>query len=113
VSTKSEAVKILDEYIRRHDDCVGKGDFAPVASLFDLDAELVFMGVPLGPFHGPHAIRQAFCDHPPAGKLRIVSLDEKDRHAVRATFESGVGGKGSLTLTTRNGLIDRLIIDLR
>lgn len=113
MSTEPEAARVLEEYVRLHDDGVRKEDFAPLAAMFDLDAELVFMGVPLGPFHGRHAVHQAFCDQPPSGKLQIVSLDEEGPRTVRATFESGADGKGSLTLTTRNGLIEQLIIDLR
>jgi hypothetical protein len=103
----------LEEYVRRHDEGVRKGEFAPLAALFDVNASMLFVGVPLGPFYGRDAIHQAFREQPPSGELQIISLDEGRDRTVRATFGSGTDREGSLTLTTRDGLIDQLVIDLR
>ena len=79
---------------------------------YDEDAELVFVGVPVGPFHGRDAIEQAYLVQPPDDE--ILLLDERE--------EGGelVGGyawrrnpdvrAGELRLMVEDGRTKRLVV---
>jgi hypothetical protein len=92
---------------------VSTGDFSPLAPLFRSDARLVFLGTSLGPFEGREAILEAFRKWPPSSELREVSVTDAGEQTTRAEFESSDASRGRLTLTERDGRIEKLVIDLR
>jgi hypothetical protein len=63
------------DLVRRHaalfNDAVRTGDWAPFAALFGEDAELRFLGVPVGPFHGRAAIEDAYRRQPPDDEILL------------------------------------------
>ena len=73
----------LAEHERRFNDAVSSGDFAPLVELFADDAELEFVGVPVGPFVGRDAIAAAYETQPPDDALDVQSVDMEARRNLR------------------------------
>jgi steroid Delta-isomerase len=76
------------------------------------DAELVFEGVPVGPFRGRAEIAAAYREQPPDDEVELLGIREEDDDAVASygwSREPGVRA-GELRLTRRDGLIARLVV---
>ena len=82
---------------------VRSGDWSPLVDLFADDAELEFVGIPVGPFHGREAIAEAYRAMPPDDE--IVLLDGGPRYAWSREPERPAG---ELHLEERDGSIARL-----
>ncbi len=105
-------MQALREHVERFNAAVRSGDFGAMLAHYDEDAELVFVGVPVGPFHGRDAIEQAYLVQPPDDE--ILLLDERE--------EGGelVGGyawrrnpdvrAGELRLMVEDGRTKRLVV---
>jgi steroid Delta-isomerase len=76
-----------------------------MVSFFAEDAELVFEGIPVGPFNGREAIASAYAEQPPDDA--IVLLDSEGTYAWANEPEVPAG---RMFLTERNGEIARLVI---
>ncbi|MDQ4082190.1 MAG: nuclear transport factor 2 family protein [Actinomycetota bacterium] len=104
------------ELLRRHVELfnvgVRSGDFGPMLEQFADDAELVFEGVPVGPFRGADAITVAYREQPPDDELEVLgaSRDGGDivaRYAWRR--QPGVRA-GEMRLTPAGDRIRRLVV---
>src|SRR5829696_9589623 len=58
-------VALLSDHVARFNAGVRSGDFGPMVDGFTDDAELVFEGIPVGPFRGRAAIAAAYRNQPP------------------------------------------------
>jgi steroid Delta-isomerase len=76
-----------------------------MVAAFSQDAELVFEGIPVGPFSGREAIGAAYAAQPPDDE--IVLLDE---HGTYAWAKEPEVAAGQMFLTERDGEIARLVI---
>lgn len=76
-----------------------------MVAAFSQDAELVFEGIPVGPFVGRDAIAKAYRAQPPDDE--IVLLDGDGTYAWAGQPEVPAG---QLFLTERDGEIARLVI---
>ena len=76
-----------------------------MVAAFSADAELVFEGIPVGPFVGREAIGEAYAAQPPDDE--IVLLDGDGTYAWAGQPEVPAG---QLFLTERDGEIARLVI---
>jgi steroid Delta-isomerase len=72
---------------------------------FAEDAELVFEGIPIGPFLGREAIGEAYAAQPPDDE--IVLLDADGAYAWSSAPDVPAG---QMFLTERDGEIARLVI---
>ncbi len=81
------------------------GDFGEMVSFFAEDADLIFEGIPIGPFIGRDAIGEAYAAQPPDDE--IVLLDGDGTYAWAKEPEVPVG---QMFLTERDGQIARLVI---
>jgi steroid delta-isomerase len=95
----------LQRHVERFNRGVRSGDFGEMVSFFAEDAELVFEGIPVGPFHGREAIASAYAEQPPDDA--IVLLDSDGTYAWANEPEVPAG---RMFLTERNGEIARLVI---
>jgi steroid delta-isomerase len=95
----------LQMHVARFNRGVRTGDFGPMVEAFSDDGELVFVGIPVGPFVGREAIREAYRAQPPDDE--IVLLDGDGSYAWAAEPEIPAG---QLFLTERDGEIARLVI---
>ena len=98
-------VSLLEEHVRRFNAGVRSGDFGPMVAAFSDDAELVFEGIPVGPFSGRDAIAAAYGAQPPDDE--IVLLDGDGTYAWAKEPEVPAG---QMFLTERDGEIARLLI---
>jgi SnoaL-like domain len=90
---------LRDEYVGRFNEGVRSGDWSRLLELLADDAELEFVGIPVGPFHGRDEIAEAYRAQPPDDEL--VLLDDR-RYAWAREPERPAG---ELHLEERDGRI--------
>jgi hypothetical protein len=102
----------LPAHVERFNEGVRSGDFGPMLDAFATDAELVFEGVPVGPFDGIEAIAAAYAAQPPDDEVRIVGTPRLEAGVEIADYAWAKEGRtaGRLLLTARDGAIVRLVI---
>jgi steroid Delta-isomerase len=98
-------LSLLEEHVERFNAGVRSGDFGPMAAAFAEGAELVFEGIPVGPFAGREAIGAAYAAQPPDDE--IVLLDDDGTYAWAKEPETPAG---RMFLTEREGKIAHLRI---
>ena len=103
----------LERHVETFNAAVRSGDYGPLVALFAQDATLVFVGVPVGPFHGGVAIAAAYAAQPPSDTMRILAVRTADDGTVVEDFSwSAAGGarSGEMRLTVEGDLIRRLVV---
>jgi hypothetical protein len=63
---------LLHAYVERVNAGVRSGDWAPMLELVAPDAELEFVGIPVGPFVGREAIGDAYRAQPPDDEIVLL-----------------------------------------
>jgi steroid delta-isomerase len=101
---------VLQEHARRFNDAAADGDFGPLVELFADHAELVFDGVPVGPFVGRKAIAEAYAAQPPDDGIDVLSVDEDPDGVVVERFAWRRGGTGTMRITLAGNSIARLVV---
>jgi steroid delta-isomerase len=103
---------LLDEHVKRFNAAVRSGDFAPMLENFADHAEMVFEGVPVGPFIGRDAIAEAYREQPPDDELDVLDV-RRDGDTIVAGYawrrDPDVRA-GELRLTAEDGRISRLVV---
>jgi hypothetical protein len=102
-------VSLLVEHVARFNAGVPTGDWAPMLEPFADDAEMEFVGVPVGPFNGRDAIAEAYRSRPPDDEL-VVLEDRGDGTARYAWAQTPSTPAGELRLTADGGRITRLVV---
>jgi hypothetical protein len=106
------ALRLFDEHVRRFNAGVREGNFETMVEAFADDAELVFEGVPVGPFAGRNAIAAAYREQPPDDEIDVIDVREEDG-VVRARYawrrDAGTPA-GELRLTPVGDRIGRLVV---
>ena len=101
-------MSLLDREVAAFNNGVRTGDWSSLVELFTDDAELEFVGTPVGPFRGRGAIEEAYRTHPPDDE--IVVLEHRGNSAVYAWSRESERPAGELHLEERDGAIARLRI---
>ncbi len=102
--------------LRRHVELfnagVRSGDFGPMLALFTEDAELVFEGVPVGPFRSKEAIASAYRERPPDDEIEVFDPRELGDEIVAdySWLKQASIRAGELRLTGEAGRIRRLVV---
>jgi 3-hydroxyisobutyrate dehydrogenase-like beta-hydroxyacid dehydrogenase len=65
---------LLHRHVALFNEGVRSGNFEPMLSQFSDDADLVFEGVPAGPFHGRSAILDAYRQRPPDDEIDLLEV---------------------------------------
>ena len=100
-------MSLLLEYVERFNSGVRSGEWEPMLELLDPNAELEFVGIPVGPFAGREAIGEAYRVQPPDDEL--VLLDRIDElRAVYAWAKEPERPAGEVHLEERDGVIVRI-----
>jgi len=100
-------VSLLDDYVERLNAGVRTGEWKPMLELVAPDAELEFVGIPVGPFAGREAIGDAYRTQPPDDEL--VLLDRLgETSAVYAWAKEPARPAGEMHLEERDGAIVRI-----
>ncbi|MGZ8695579.1 MAG: nuclear transport factor 2 family protein [Gaiellaceae bacterium] len=105
-------MQALRDHVDRFNVAVQSGDYEPMLAAYADDAELVFVGVPVGPFHGRHAIAEAYRTQPPDDEILLLDEREEDGDLVAGyawAREPDVRA-GELRLTVRDGRTQRLVV---
>jgi ketosteroid isomerase-like protein len=101
----------MEAHVLSFNRAVSSGDFREMLSRFADDAELVFEGVPAGPFRGRDAIAQAYAEQPPDDTIELLEIVEGDPVVARYSWSQDEGAQsGRMVLHERAGLIERLIV---
>jgi steroid Delta-isomerase len=99
-------MSLLDREVAAFNDGVRTGDWSSFLELFTEDAELEFVGIPVGPYRGRAAIGEAYRTQPPDDE--IVVLEDRGDSAVYAWSREPERPAGELQLEERDGAIVRL-----
>ena len=106
-------VALLTDHVARFNAGVRSGDFGPMVDGFTDDAELVFEGIPVGPFRGREAIAAAYREQPPDDEIELLDVAQDGAGRVVASYawrrRPGVRA-GALVLSPRQQRIARLVI---
>ena len=104
--------RVLTEHVERFNEGIRSGDWAPMLAAFAPDAELVFQGLPVGPFAGRDAIEQAYREQPPDDEVRLLGSIRVEDGALVADYAWVREGTraGRMLLTPRDGAITRLVV---
>jgi hypothetical protein len=104
---------LLTDHVDRFNQGVRTGDFTPMLEHFSSEAELVFEGVPAGPFRGKEAIAAAYREQPPDDELDVLDARETEGGVIVAGYawrrEPGRRA-GEMRLTVLEGQIERLVV---
>jgi steroid Delta-isomerase len=106
-----DPVRLLHDHVLRFNEAARTGEWGPMLELFTEDAELVFEGVPAGPFRGRDAIAAAYAEQPPDDQvvtLRVLTDD--DVTALYAWRREPGTVAGRMVLTPHDGRIARLLV---
>jgi steroid Delta-isomerase len=105
----AEQPTLLTEYVERFNAGVRSGSWESMLELLAPEAELEFVGVPVGPFAGREAIAKAYRSQPPDDAL--VLFEERDENtAVYAWAREPTRPAGELHLEIDDGTIRRIRI---
>jgi steroid Delta-isomerase len=103
---------MLAEHVQRFNEAVRSGEYGPMLAAFAPDAEMVFEGVPVGPFVGRDAIAAAYAAQPPDDEVVLLGEPRVDGEVEEADYawESEGTRAGRMILTSRAGEIARLVV---
>jgi RimJ/RimL family protein N-acetyltransferase len=107
-----DSLALLHDYVTVHNECVRTGDWVPLGDWFAGDAELVFEGVPVGPFNGRAEIAAAYDERPPDDEVVVFSARVEDSRVVASYGWLREPGKqaGRMLVTPRSGKIQKLVV---
>ena len=107
-----EAVRLLHDHLIRFNEGVRTGDWAPMLERFADDGELVFEGVPAGPFRGRDVIAAAYAEQPPDDQIVTLHVEDDGAEvtALYAWRAAPAEVAGRLVLTPRRNEIARLLV---
>jgi RimJ/RimL family protein N-acetyltransferase len=106
-------LELLHDHVARFNAGVRTGDFGPMLELFADDAELVFEGVPAGPFRGRDAIAAAYRDQPPDDEVRMLDAEEREDGLVAARYawaREPESAAGEMRFTRAGERITKLVV---
>jgi steroid Delta-isomerase len=108
----STVADILRTHCERFNEGVRTGDFSAMLEDFTDDAEMVFEGVPVGPFVGRKAIADAYAIRPPDDEIDIVDTLEEGGVivAMYSWRREPERVAGRMILTPGEGRIARLMV---
>jgi steroid Delta-isomerase len=89
---------LLERHVELFNEAVRTGDYAPYLDTFAERAVMRFDDLPLGPFVGLDAIREAYLTQPPSDTMALIDMENVGSDSVRATFEWDAGGTGRMLL---------------
>ena len=103
---------VLVDHVRRFNEAIRSGVYDQMLDGFSADAEMVFEGVPVGPFAGREAIAEAYAQRPPTDEVRLLGDPCVHGDTVESDYAWAAEGRraGRMILTARDGQIARLVV---
>jgi cysteine desulfurase/selenocysteine lyase len=103
--------RLLEAHVERFNAGVESRDFDAMVDALAAEARLEFEGVPVGPFVGREAIRQAYVEQGPDEGIDLLVVREPSADTVVGAYRwRRSGGTGTMTATHRDGAIDGIVI---
>lgn len=104
--------QLLERHARLFNEAIWTGDFRPMLEHFTDDAELVFVGVPVGPFRGRDAIAAGYREQPPDEEIQMRRPRREEEELVvdYAWAKDRARQAGEMRFTVRDGRIARLVV---
>jgi hypothetical protein len=100
-------VTLVDDHVASFNEGVRTGDWSSMLARLTDDAELEFVGIPVGPFHGRDAVGDAYRAQPPDDEL-VVLRRLGDDAVVYAWAREPERPAGELWLDVRDGQVTRI-----
>jgi hypothetical protein len=100
-------VSLLTDYVERFNAATRSGEWQPMLELLAPDAELEFVGIPVGPCVGRDAIGDAYRTQPPDDEIVLLG-PRGELDAVYAWAREPTRPAGELHLDERDGAIVRI-----
>jgi steroid Delta-isomerase len=106
------SVELFERHVERFNQGVRSGDFSAMLEQFADDAELEFVGVPVGPFSGKDAIAAAYAEQPPDGEVDVLDVREEEGVVIADYAWRQDDGRraGRMLLTPDDGRIAKLVV---
>jgi steroid delta-isomerase len=98
-------------HVERFNDAVRTGDWSVFTATFAVDATMVVVGVPVGPFLGRTAIAGAYRRQPPTDTITVISIEETGPHAALIRFRWDTGDAGTMTVSFAGGEVETLTVE--
>ena len=90
--------------------CVASGDWAPFVDTFTDDAELIFVGIPVGPVVGRDNLYEAYTKRPPTEPMTVREIERVGDDSVRVEYVWASGRAGEMTVGWRDDKVYRVEI---
>ncbi|NUT34441.1 MAG: SnoaL-like domain-containing protein [Hamadaea sp.] len=104
----------MDDAVQAHaalfNASVRRGDWAEFTATFTDDAVMRFVNVPAGPYEGRAAIAEAYAQRPPDDTMTLTAVEEIAPDTAEVAFAWDRGGRGSMRVVWREGLVADLTI---
>ena len=113
VAAPGSGAALLRRYIARLNHGVRSGDFSSMLAELTDDAQLVFQGIPVGPFRGREAIGAAYRLQPPDDELELLGVEDDGQGGASGSYawseRPGVVA-GEVQVAARGGRIARVLV---
>jgi hypothetical protein len=96
-------------HVARFNAAVRSGSYNSFVAGFAVDAEMTFVGVPVGPFTGRPSILRAYSAQPPTDTMTVTSVSGTPADAA-VRFAWDHGGTGTMHLSWSDDQLTRLEI---
>ena len=108
----SKQSELFQRHIALFNQGVRSGDFGPMLEQFTEDSDLLFEGIPVGPFRGKAAIVAAYAAQPPDDEIEVLEIREQAGKILAAYAWHASPGKhaGEMIITSAGDKIARLLV---
>lgn len=108
----SKQSNLFQRHVTFFNQGVRSGDFGPMLEQFTDDSELLFEGIPVGPFRGKAAIAAAYAAQPPDEEIEVLEVDEQAEEIRGAYAWRAQPGQhaGEMIITVADDKIARLLV---
>jgi steroid Delta-isomerase len=100
-------MSVLDRHVAGFNEGVRTGDWSAMLEQLADDAELEFVGIPVGPFAGKETIAEAYRAQPPDDELVVLALLGENA-VVYAWSREPARPAGELHLAVEDGRVQRI-----
>ena len=113
VAAPGSGAVLLGRYIARPNHGLRSGDFTSMLAELTDDAQLVFQGIPVGPFRGREAIGAAYRLQPPDDEVLLLGVEDDGHGGASGSYawskRPGVVA-GEVHVAARGGRIARVLV---
>ena len=94
----ADLTRAVERHCELFNECVRTGDWAPFTASLTDDAQMAFINMPVGPFHGRDQIAVAYAEQPPTDTMTLEAVETLGPDTARAHFMWDASGDDGLML---------------